>query len=79
MKTREEITRARTEWLANAKQQLIETDAEIALFEKSDGAWEAVHKMQFPGSGYAATMRAQSLRLQRDIARHEEADRNSTR
>jgi hypothetical protein len=77
MKTREEIVKARSEWLANAKQQLIETDAEIALFEKSDGAWEAVHKLAFPGSGYAATMRAQSLRLQRDIARHEEADRNS--
>ena len=75
MRTANEIRADRARWLVNAKQQLIETNAEIALFEKSDGAWEEVHRLPFPGSGYAATMRAQSMRLQRDIARHEAADR----
>lgn len=75
MRTADEIRADRARWLANAKQQLVETDAEITLFEKSDGAWEAVYRLSFPGSGYAAAMRAQSMRLQRDIARHEAADR----
>lgn len=73
--TPDEIRANRAQWLAQAKQQLAETDAEIALFEQGNGAWEARFRLPFPGSGYAATMRAQSMRLQRDIARHEAADR----
>lgn len=78
MRTRDEIIKARAEWLAYAKQQLLETEAEIALFEKSECAWESVHKLTFPGPGYVAAMRAQSVRLRRDIARHEAADKGES-
>lgn len=72
--TPDEIRAHRARWLANAKQQLAETKEEIALFEQGDFAWERKFKLEFPGSGYAATMRAQAARLELEIERHERAD-----
>lgn len=40
-------------------------------------AWERKFNMRFPGSGYAATMRAQAARLTMEIERHERADAES--
>jgi hypothetical protein len=77
MLTRDEIVSKRAEWLRNAKQQLEETDAELALIAIGPSAWEHKFKVRFPGPGYTDAMRAQSLRLSREISRHEEADRNS--
>lgn len=71
------VLRSRAQWLANAKQQLAETREEIALFEQGDFAWERKFSMRFPGSGYAATMRAQAARLTMEIERHERADAES--
>ena len=71
------VLKSRAQWLANAKQQLAETKEEIALFEQGDFAWERKFNMQFPGSGYAATMRAQAARLTMEIERHERADAES--
>lgn len=71
------VLKSRAQWLANAKQQLAETKEEIALFEQGDFAWERKFNMRFPGSGYAATMRAQAARLTMEIERHERADAES--
>jgi hypothetical protein len=71
------VLQYRAQWLANAKQQLAETKEEIALFEQGDFAWERKFNMRFPGSGYAATMRAQAARLTMEIERHERADAES--
>jgi hypothetical protein len=77
MMTRDEIAARRAEWLKNAKQQLEETDAELVLIAIGPSAWEHKFKLPFPGPGYTDTMRAQAKRLAKEIARHEEADRNS--
>lgn len=75
MMTADEIRANRARWLTNAKKQLAETKEEIALFEQGDFAWERKFKLDFPGSGYAAAMRAQAARLELEIERHERADR----
>lgn len=78
MMTPDEIRANRAQWLADAKQQLAETREEIALFEQGDFAWERKFRLGFPGSGYAATMRAQAARLELEIARHEQANKVAT-
>jgi hypothetical protein len=77
MMTADEIRANRARRLANAKQQLAETKEEITLFEQGNFAWERKFKLDFPGSGYAAAMRAQAARLELEIARHEQADREA--
>lgn len=77
MMTADEIRANRARWLTDAKQQLADTKEEIALFEQGDFAWERKFNMEFPGSGYAATMRAQAARLELEIARHGQADREA--
>ena len=72
------VLESRAKWLKMAKEQLVETQAEVELFERSESHWESRFLMPFPGPGYASTMRAQAARLREEIARHERADAESS-